>query len=174
MTSKSIRNWFQILEDTLIGELLRPFAHTHFRKPVNSSKFFFFDCGVANYLRGMDFKKPNPQDFGVALENLVYMELRSQISFLRKKYKLFYWRSQSQVEVDFIITDALENPVLAIEVKSSDRIKSEFTKGLISFAEEFPNVRKVLVFTGATARQREDGIEIWPVQDFLMSLNEFF
>ena len=174
MSSKSVRNWFQILEDTLVGELLKPFAHTKLRKPVSASKFYFFDCGVANKLRGASFDALHSVDFGVALENLIYMELKAQINAFRRKNRLFYWRSQSQVEVDFIVTDQNEKPLVAIEVKSSDRIKAENTKGLQKFAEEFPEVRKIIVFTGKSPRLREDGIEAWPVEDFLMSIGEIF
>ena len=174
MTSKSVRNWFQILEDTLLGEMLKPFSHTVIRKPVTSAKFFFFDCGVANYLRGANLQKPNSEDSGVALENLIYMELKAQISTFRKQHKLFYWRSQSKAEVDFIVTDSKEKPILAIEVKSTDRLKEEHTKGIKAFAEEFPNIRKIIVFTGKSARLREDGIEAWPVEQFLMELDTFF
>jgi uncharacterized protein len=115
-----------------------------------------------------------PADFGVALENLVYMELRSQISYSSKKYKLFYWRNQSQVEVEFIVTDQNEQPLVAIEVKSSSSIKAENAKSLSKFGEEYPNLRKIIVFTGKSPRLREDGIEAWPVEDFLMSIEELF
>jgi uncharacterized protein len=174
MSSKSVRNWFQILEDTLVGELLKPFAHTKLRKPVSSSKFYFFDCGVANKLRGASLEAMHSVDFGIALENLIYMELKAQINTFRRNHRLFYWRSQSQVEVDFIVTDQNERPLVAIEVKSSDRINADSTKGLQRFAEEFPEVRKIIVFTGKQPRQREDGIEAWPVEEFLMSIGEIF
>ena len=159
---------------SLFGELLKPFGHTKIRKPVSTSKFYFFDRGVANQLRGIDFNSMRPADFGVALENLIYMELRAQLSLFRRQHKLFYWRTQSHVEVDFILTDKTEKPLVAIEVKSSDKIKAENKKGLLKFAEEFPDVRKIIVFTGKSPRLQEDGIEVWPVEDFLMSIDDIF
>jgi hypothetical protein len=59
---------------------------------------------------------------------------------------------------------------LAIEVKSGENLKPSHFKGLRAFAEEFSSVRKILVFTGQSPRLLEDGVEVWPVKDFLMSL----
>ncbi len=117
----SVRSYFEILSDTFVGFLIEPWRESKKRKAVASAKFYFFDVGVANYLKGIEVLNRNSTDFGIAFENFIAMEIRSFISYRRIKKKLTYWRTREGVEVDFIIGSNA-----AIEVKSTEKLKMEY------------------------------------------------
>ena len=163
--SRTVREYFQILEDTLIGSTLKPFQKTVKRKPVATAKFYFFDVGVANCLaKRLEFEKGS-ESYGKALEHFIFTELKSYISYKEKDLSLTYWRSQSQLEVDFVIGDNI-----GIEVKSKMHISPQDCKGLIALNEEVTLKHKIIVCNEKEARRLENGIQILPVEAFLKML----
>jgi len=161
---RTVREYFQILEDTLIGHLLPAYRKTDKRKPVATSKFFFFDVGVANTLLKRSEIVPGSETFGRALEHLIFLELRARLDYSRVDLPLTYWRSLSRFEVDFVIGDRI-----AIEVKAKPRVASRDIKGLRALAEELPLERKIVVCTEPRRRMDED-VEVLPVEEFLADL----
>ena len=164
---RTVREHFQILEDTLLGTLLPPYQKTVKRKPISTAKFYLFDVGVANMLMKREQVLPGSREFGEALEHLIFCELSAYLSYTNSSRRLSFWRSQSQLEVDFVIGDDI-----AIEVKATARVgKSDF-KGLRALAEEIPLKRKIVVCLENSRWQEDDGIEIIPANDFLHDLAE--
>ena len=177
LSSSTVQDYFQILQDTLVGELLLAFRSTHKRKAMGSPKFYFFDLGVVNTLLGRFSLTQGSPEYGKAFEHLVWRELRSAIGYRRSLVELTYWRSLSKLEVDFIISEpGKENPLYAIEVKAKREISPKDFKGLNAFAEEFPHVRKIMVSLEPIRRNTEQSIEIWPIESFLKALwnQDFF
>ncbi len=164
--ARTVREHYQILKDTLLGEELPPYQHTVKRKPVSISKFYLFDLGVANALKKQSNLKPGSASFGRALEHLVFLELRSYLDYKRVEKPLTFWRSQqSQFEVDFLVGDTV-----AIEVKGKPIVSPVDHRGVLALAEERPLKRKIIVSLEARPRRTEDGIEISPVDHFLKDL----
>lgn len=161
---RTVREYFQILEDTLVGHLLPAYRRTVKRKPVATSKFYFFDVGVGNTLLKRGQIESGSEAFGRALEHQVFIELRARLDYARLDLPLCYWRSLSRMEVDFVIGDRI-----AIEVKGKPRVTPREFTGLRALAEEIPLERKIIVCT-EPRRRRDDGIEIIPVEDFLTDL----
>jgi predicted AAA+ superfamily ATPase len=159
---RTVREHFQLLEDTLIGNLLPPYQRTTKRKPVATAKFFLFDVGVANYLLRRRFIEPGSPEYGATLEHLIYLELRAGLSYGRREEELTFWRSQSKLEVDFVVGDSL-----GIEVKAATRVADRALTGLRALAEDAPQLRKVVVCQEPAWRRTADGIEIWPLAQFL-------
>lgn len=162
---RTIREYFQVLEDTLILHQLPPFQKTTKRKPVASSKYYFFDVGVANHLMNRRSILPHSPEFGQTLEHLVYLEIKAFLDYKRLDMPLTYWRSQSKLEVDFLIGDTC-----AIEVKGTEHVSQPDFKGLRALAEETNLKRKIVVCLEAKPRTTDDMIEIWPVDLFLNAL----
>lgn len=162
---RTIREHYQILEDTLIGHQLPAYQKTKKRKPVATSKFYFFDIGVTNQLMRRDEIQEGSELFGRALEHLIFLELRGFLDYRRIDEELSYWRSVSQIEVDFVIGDRV-----AIEVKSKNRISASDYKGLLTLAEEVPLKRKIVVCREKAWRRTDDGVEIFPINQFLKAL----
>lgn len=161
---RTVREYFQILEDTLIGYQLPAFRKTVKRKPVAKSKFYFCDVGVANTLLKRGEIQPGSEIFGRALEHLLFLELRARLDYTRSDLTLSYWRSLSQIEVDFVLGERI-----AIEVKSKSRLSKRDQRGLRALSEDLDLERKIIVC--AEPRRRWDGgVEVIPVEEFLADL----
>ena len=166
---RTVRDYFQILQDTLIGDLVPPFQRTPSRKAVATEKFYLFDLGVASALLERWVLPARSPEFGRALEHLVQREIRTSIDYLRNERRLYFWRSNSQFEVDFILTEA-QQPTIAIEVKASRAVSAQDLKGLHAFAEDWPEVRKIVVSLETEPRITVSGVEVLPVALFLQML----
>ena len=169
LSPRTVRDYFQILQDTLIGDLLPPFQRTRTRKAVTTEKFFFFDVGVTNALVERWAVSPRTPEYGRVLEHLVEREVRASIDYFRSDRHLFFWRSLSRMEVDFVVAEG-QKPVIAIEVKASRSVSPQDLKGLRAFSEDWSRVRKIVVSLESHPRTTEDRIEILPVEQFLTRL----
>ena len=169
LSPRTVRDYFQILEDTLVGDLLPPFQRTRSRKAVTTEKFFFFDVGVTHALLERWAVSPRTPEYGRVLEHLVQRELRAFLDYFRNARHLFFWRSLSKMEVDFVLAEG-QRPVVAIEVKASRSVSTNDLKGLRAFGEDWPKVRRIVVALEPHPRTTEDRIEILPVEQFLSRL----
>ena len=130
-----------------------------------TAKFYFFDVGVANSLRRTGAIERGSDAYGRALEHLVFLEIRGWLDYHRRDDPLTYWRSRSQLEVDFVVGDAV-----AVEVKAKSRVSTRDYKGLLALAEEIPLRRKLVVCHEPRRRRDDHGVEIVPVQEFMDAL----
>lgn len=162
---RTVREHYQILEDTLIGHQLPAYQKTSKRKPVATAKFFLFDVGVANTLKRIPTVEERSEAYGRALEHLIFLELRSYLDYHRLDHDLTYWRSRSQFEVDFLVGDQI-----GIEVKSKARVSPRDYKGLRALSEEVPLKRKIVICGEKLLRRDDDGTEIMPPTLFLTDL----
>ncbi len=165
VSANSIREYYSILEDTLVGFMVPAWGKSVRRKPIQTAKFYFFDIGVKNTLsQTLDFS-PQSDLWGKAFEHFIAMELRAYISYhLRNRLKLSYWRTTSQFEVDFIVGDRV-----AIEVKATNRLRQDSAKGLKALQEEDLVEDYYLVSNDPTAK-KQDGIHYLPWNQFLEKL----
>jgi len=167
VSASTIRNYFQILEDTLLGFTLEPWRRRSKRRLVETAKFYLFDVGVANQLHPESRTITEGSDlFGRAFEHFVINEVRAYISYMRLDYPISYWRTSSGFEVDLIAG----NMDLAVECKSSRDIRAADLKGLKALGEENTVGRKIIVSRIETPRKTESGIEIMPWRVFCRAL----
>jgi predicted AAA+ superfamily ATPase len=158
----TVYEYFEILKDTLVVYELPAWRKTKKRKPLASSKYYFFDVGVVSTLQGRRFRRGTPE-FGEALETYLVHELTSYSDYVSGE-PLSYWRSTTGFEVDFIIGDHT-----AVEVKAKENISAQDIKSLRALAEEKKLKRYLCVSLEARARRVED-ISILPVKEFLDAL----
>jgi predicted AAA+ superfamily ATPase len=104
---------------------------------------------------------------GAALEGLVAQHVRAWIDYSQRDMKLFFWRTSSGHEVDFVVYGA--DGFHAIEVKNGERVRREDLRSLRSFGDDYPECTRVLLYRG-TEVLRIDGITCAPVDQFLRSL----
>lgn len=164
MSRQSIANWYQVLEDTLIGFQLPPWKSVK-RKSVSITKFYLFDVGITRKLSGIDVPSDTQSDYGRLLENYIAMELKAWHDYNRKKDNLYYWRTENGTEVDFVIGDEI-----AIEVKATRNPISHNLSGLRRIKEEKDFKYRILVCRESLPRMTDEGILILPWQDFLHRL----
>jgi predicted AAA+ superfamily ATPase len=161
----TVYEYFEILKDTLILHELPPWKKSIKRKPLSSSKYYFFDAGVVTSLQGRRHIQKGTSEFGDVFETYIFHELMSFRDYI-SEVPLSYWRSTSGFEVDFIIGDHT-----AVEVKAKENISSQDLKSLRALAEEKKLKRYLCVSLEARTRKL-DGITVLPVKEFLKSLWE--
>ena len=119
VSSKTVKEYFQILEDTLIGSFLPAYTRRPKRKVIFSPKFYFFDVAIVNELTRRGELQCGSEASGKAFENWLYHELSSYILYREKNDLLSYWRlADSGREVDFVVNDC----EIVIEAKASEKI----------------------------------------------------
>ncbi|MDY6953228.1 MAG: ATP-binding protein [Thermodesulfobacteriota bacterium] len=127
----TVAEYVGLLEDTLIGFRLPAWIESKKRKAIKTGKFYFFDPGVTHMLAGTETLDRNSNLYGRSFEQFICMELRSYLSYRRKKLPLTYWRSKNGHEVDFLLGHKT-----AIEVKASSKISRNDFKELKYLQEE--------------------------------------
>jgi predicted AAA+ superfamily ATPase len=162
---RTVKDYFEILVDTLTGYMIPAFTNTKKRRSIQTPKFYYFDVGIANYLRNRRNIQLGSVDFGHAFEHFIIQELMAYLRYNEKEEQLSYWRTSSGYEVDAIIG----NGRIAIEIKSTEEIQSRHLKGLKAFQEEFPNCRLIAVSFDARPRISTE-VEVYPATDFLKKL----
>lgn len=162
--ARTIQNYVQILEDTLIGFSVPSFMATRKRKAITRAKFFLFDVGVVNTLAHRGAIEPRSELFGKSFEHFLRLELRAFLSYRRLGLPLQYWRSTSGFEVDCVVADSL-----ALEFKSSDCVSERHLRGLRALREE-EMVREYAAVSLDPAVREVDGIKIYPWREFLAAL----
>ncbi|MBW1809972.1 MAG: ATP-binding protein [Deltaproteobacteria bacterium] len=161
----TVRDYYQLLEDTLMGQMLPPWTKSIKRKAIQTAKFYFFDPGLVHSLKKMSTLERNSDDYGKAFEHFLYCEIRSALSYLRCRKEFCFWRSKNNQEVDFIIGDDT-----AIEVKASRRVSERDHKGLRAIAEEKAWRNLLLVSHDKTGKQYSSGVQHLHWKDFLSNL----
>jgi predicted AAA+ superfamily ATPase len=158
----TVYQYFDILKDTLVVHELPPWRKTKKRKPLASSKYYFFDVGVVAALQGREFR-PGTPEFGEAFETYSMHELLSYSDYVSGE-PLRYWRSTSGFEVDFIIGDHT-----AVEVKAKENVSSQDVKSLVALAEE-KGLKRYLCVSLEPRMRKFQGVTVFPFREFLEEL----
>jgi len=166
VSSVTVKDYFQILQDTLLGFMLHPFTKKIKRVPIESSKFYFFDMGITRALRRMLVIQEGSVEFGHFFEHFILMEIRAFLSYFNHYKNIYFWRTQCGKEVDLVIGEA----EWAIEIKTSKHKSMKDFKGLIAFGEEFPHARLIAITFDDSKRIIDRKIEVFPWQLFLKQL----
>ncbi len=163
--AKTVRTYFEILRDTLVGYLVYPFSRREGRQTISATpRFYLFDVGVAAFVQGAWLQDPSGAAFGKAFEHFLALEIIAARSYQEKDYPIEFWRTKSGLEVDFV----LNRGEVAVEAKS--RVRSQDLRPMRAFVEEH-SPRQAIVVTAERDRRRVDGIEIMPYPSFLELLH---
>ncbi len=164
--SKTVKEYYQILVDTLLGRMVEPFKRRQDRQVITrASKFYLFDVGVAGYLTRRRVEQERGEAFGKALEHFIFMEIAAHASYKELDYEIHYWRTKSGLEVDFV----LGRGEVAIEVKGTSRVEKKDLRPLTAFAEEY-SPRKALVVCNEREERVHEKLRIMPWRKFLSDL----
>ena len=167
----TVQGYFQILIDTMLGYFIYPY-HKKIKRDllVATPKFYLFDTGIANYLGRREFSDLKGDAAGRSFEHYILMELIAYRDLNKKRFDIYYWRTKTGLEVDFILSQA----EVAIEVKISKQVHQQDLKGLIAFCKEHPNTKPYVVSQDSMSRklQVDDtlSIAILPWKNFLEKL----
>lgn len=172
--AKTVKEYYQILIDTLIGYYVMPFNKKISRDIILSTpKFYLFDVGVANYISKNNIASLKGAVAGKSLEHYIFLELLAYRGINELDFSIEYWRTKAGLEIDFILAER-NNIFAAIEVKISSNIDKRDLKSLIAFAEE--HKVKLLCIVSLETRIRKININenvnilVLPYQEFLNML----
>lgn len=165
VSAKTVKEYFSILEDTLIGYMLPAYTKSNKRKVTQAPKFYFFDVGVYNYLLQRKSLAPDTPEYGHCFEHFVMQELRAYVSYFRKDETLSYWHTYNNKEIDVVVGQAQ----IGIEIKSASEIQPKHLSNFKDYHDEFPDSRCIIVSRDRLTR-RNGNIEIMYVFDFLRQL----
>ncbi len=165
---KVVEGYVSILDDLLLSFRLSPFTKRAGRALATHPKFYLFDCGVFRSLRPSGPLDRPEEIEGHTLEGLVAQHLRAWIAYTENLYELYFWRTRSGLEVDFVLygTDG----IWAIEVKNSARIRPEDIRSLRAFREDYPEAKALLIYRGPE-RLLQHEILCLPCEEFLQQLH---
>ncbi len=165
ISRSSLTRFIEILEDTLIGQRLEVFDKAKDADIIKHPKFYFFDPGVLNGL--VSNFNVSVDRKGNLLEHLIFAQLRNSAMALDQKIEIYYFRTRSDVEVDFVIR--WKNNWYAIEVKSGDVSKSDLS-GLKIFRDYFPEVQRCFVVSPKEKKRTLEKITICGVTELFKEL----
>lgn len=164
--SKTVREYYQILIDTLLGRFVEPFKKRQDRGVIQRApKFYMFDVGVAGVVSGRHITELRGEAFGKAFEHFILMEIIAYRSYKDRDFPVEYWRTKGGTEVDFV----LGKGEAAVEVKGSSRVDTNELRSLKSFQESYKPQKAIVVSNEKFARQLGD-ISILPWEEFLSRL----
>ena len=163
--AKTVKEYFSILEETLIGYMVPAFTRTVKRRLNQSPRFYFFDVSLPNYLLHRQNLQPGSADFGHAFEHLMIQEITAYLGYNNIENALTYWHTYTGYEVDAV----LGNAEVAVEFKSCDEVQSKHLRGLKAFKEEHSSARLIIVSLDVFPRLFHD-VEVMPVTTFLQEL----
>ncbi len=161
--ASTVQEYFQILRDTLIGFDVPAWKKSLRRKPISTSKFYFFDAGVVLCLQNSRVLQQSSPEFGNAFETYIAHELKSFLDY-ENLGELCYWRSKSGYEVDFVIGDTT-----AVEVKAKTNISERDFRGIKAIKEE-KKLKQYIVVSMEKRPRTVEGIHVLPWEDFLQKL----
>jgi len=154
--ASTVKEYYRILEDTLIGFFLWPYSHSERKK--SRPKSYFFDTGVVRALQNRLTDPPTPQETGFLFETWFINELVRSRDYLHKDHEFVFWRERDY-EIDVLVVQGTK-VVLAIECKSgSAHIKPAAIR---CFKERFPNVRLIVASMADDRRRIVDDVEVFP------------
>lgn len=165
VSAPTVKEYFQILEDTLTGRFLPSFQKRPKRRVILAPKFYYFDVGLVNYLLKRGRIELGSEIFGNAFEHFIYQEMVAHSHYSGIQYPLYYWRTASQIEIDFVLGDH----EVAIEVKSTANANPRHAKGLKSFAEDYTIKKQILITNDLYPRQM-GSVLVLPWKVFLEKL----
>ena len=165
VSGPTVKNYFQILSDTLLGSFVPSFRKKPKRRVILAPKFYYFDVSLPNFLLKRTEVVPGNEVFGKAFEHFIFQEIKAHRHYSGLEYETAYWRTSSQLEVDFILGDHHT----AIEVKGVNMVAPHHLRGLKAFKEEYKVKNSIVVSMDPRPRLVDD-ILILPWKVFLEKL----
>ena len=159
LSQATVHRYLNILEATHMFERLPAYTTSHTTRLLKSPKAFWNDTGLAVFLSGYfeaeDLRKS--RELGAYFETLIYHHLRALIRLMIPPGRLYFWRTQSGAEVDFVLEHGRK--LLAVEVKLTSRPGYADAARLRTFLAEYPQTSGgLLIHNGSEIRRLDENI----------------
>ncbi len=162
---QTVKEYFKILEDTLLGFFLLPYARSTRKRLIKHPKFYFFDTGVLRALKKNITVplQPKTDEYGRSFEHFVILEIMRAAAYRESDYQFSFYCSSNKAEVDLIV-ETPKKEIFAIEIKSSEQPQSDSFRGLKSFRELCPQA-VLLCAARAPHRRQLNDVTVLPWQN---------
>lgn len=164
-----VSQYFDILEDLLIGVRIGPLTKRAQRKLVSHPKFFFFDTGVYRHIRPKGLADTPEESDGAGLETLFLQSVRAINDYYKLGYTIYFWRTHTGHEVEFVLYGP--QGFHAFEIKRSSQVTNKGLKGLRSFKADYPEASLHFVHLGSHTTYHGD-VTAYPFVEVLKKLPE--
>lgn len=164
--AKTVKEYYQILVDTLLGRMIEPFRKKRSRQIITKTpKFYLFDVGVAGAIINRTIPEERGESFGRAFEHFIFSEIAAHSSYSGSNYRIQYWRTKSGLEVDFVLGEG----EVAVEVKGQRLVDNRELWPLSAFADEH-SPKAALVVSLEKEERIVKGMRVLPWNIFLEKL----
>jgi predicted AAA+ superfamily ATPase len=150
---KTVSNYYDILEDTLLGFRLQSYDKSVRRKQKKAPKFYLFDTGVTRALaEHIDYEVvPKTFEYGQLFESFIVNEIQRRLTYLDKQFSLSYLRVGEGVEIDLIIEQS-SKPRWIIEIKSTTSVDERHARALTTLRDDFKGAKALLISNDPTQK----------------------
>ncbi len=155
----TVQSYFEILQDTLIGQNLETY-HTSLRKRIRANpKFYFFDLGVVSALkRNLNLGiSPSTSHYGELFETFIINEMKALACYKKLDWQFFYLRTKDDAEIDLII-ERPGMPLCLVDIKSTSKISTDHTSSFIKFSKDFGSAAESFVLSQDTISQKHSHV----------------
>jgi predicted AAA+ superfamily ATPase len=166
---KTVRSYFQALEDTLVGFFVEAYDTSVRRKIGKAPKFFFFDTGVKRALARqltLDLA-PSTSDYGDTFEHFIVLEIARLIDYSGNQFSMHHLRTSDNAEIDLVV-DRPGKPTLLVEIKSATSVDDRFLNHLRNFSRDWNEPHECLLISRDPSPQMINGIICLPWKEALM------
>lgn len=171
LATRTVANYFQILEDTLLGFRLEAWQRSPRARLVAHPKFYLFDTGITNALNRRLGAEFDGSQRGRLFEQFVVLETSRLLDYECDEVTPYFWRTNNGAEVDLVLVEH-GRVRLAVEIKSKPRISGADVTGLRSFVDAHPGTPCVVVCTATEEHELEPGIVVMPYATYFRRLAE--
>ena len=168
--SRVVQRYYQILEDTLLGFFLTPYHRSVRKRQSQSPRFYFFDLGVVNALKGAlgSSAKPHHYVYGKLFEQFLILEFHRLNAYWRRKFRFSFLRTADGAEIDLLLEASGKKPV-AVEIKSAEYVSDVAISKFKKIADALPASRKIILCKEPTSRE-VDGVHVLPWREGIQQL----
>lgn len=141
IAQSTLKRYFALLEMLFLVVRLPSWERNPGKRLVKAPKVFLPDSGLLNH-----FMAATPESLaakpglpGGVVETFVLTELLKHVAFSAQRLSLWHYRTQTNIEVDFVLENRL-GQITGIEVKSSATVDGKDFKGLRHLQETEPAI----------------------------------
>lgn len=131
LSQSTLKRYFALLEMLFLVVRVLPWECNAGKRMVKAPKVFLPDSGLLCYFSAStaDSLNTKPGLPGGLVETFVLTELLKHLAFSAQRLRLWHYRTQTNIEVDFILENRLGH-IVGIEVKASATVDGKDFKGL--------------------------------------------
>ncbi len=132
----TVKSDIEILEALFLVKRVTPYFTNRGKREIKAPKIQFIDTGLVAHLVDVDAETlilKEREMLRNLVENFIYTEFLKHSTYAKKSTKIYHYRD-GDYEVDLVL-EQKNSKIVAIEVKSSATIKTEYTRGLVRLAK---------------------------------------